>query len=105
MYPMKRRMSGSVIRKLRKDRNLTLQGLSKICDVSYQAISDIERGMWPTKEAAWKLATALEFSPLEWTWNLMLVRDNLRELGADDDQIVEFLKQLEVDEWIDLQRW
>ena len=105
MYPMKRRLDGNAIRIARKERGLTMRELAEASGVYYQAISDVERGQRPTKEQAFKLAQALEFSPLEWTWNLPILIENLKELGANEEQVIDFLKTLETDEWIDLQRW
>lgn len=104
-YQMKRRLDGSAIRKLRKEKGLTLKDLDALSGVSYQAISDIERGMQPTKKAAYALSKALEFSPLEWRWNIPAIAENLKDLGVEEDRIPDFLVQLEMDEWSDLERW
>ena len=105
MKPMKRRYDGNSIRVMRKERGMTMRDLAKESGVYYQAISDIERGQRPTKDQAYKLAKALEFTPLEWQWDLHALIENLIEMGASQDKIVEFLYQLEEDEWEDLQRW
>jgi len=105
MKPMKTNLPGSAIRRRRKEKGLTLRDLAEQSGVAFQTISEVERGMRPTKKAAFKLAIALEFSPLEWTWYIPGIVDNLHDLGANNDEIDAFLHQLEVDEWIDLERW